>query len=436
MIARTMAPPSVRASIPAAEAPATPALVRWALYLLAFSIPLEAPDRFAFEVTAMTGAAFVVATVLCLSESYGHVPWALGWYALFLLLLTSAFVSQGAIYPGGLYVKETEIQLLRLVFWVLLFWACSNLLRREELYRSALYSLVLGCIVRAALPLLDLSRSTSAKGVERVAALGQNPNQSAQVLALGLLALIGLMHVQPTGGRRGRALSWAGAALIAVGIVQTGSRGGLATAALGALVFIGRGRTLRMRIGNLLVGLIVLGGLGYLAVRSETMRARVEKTVETGHMSQREVIWPAALGMFQEKPVLGWGPVVNTRELAARLSDTVHDRRDTQNLLLEVLTSSGLLGGFPFIFGLWLCLRAAWCARAGPRGIVPFALIAAMLAGNMSQNRLSWPVLWLVLALGPASTGAHPAPLGVASAGRALLARLSAMRRPRAQAST
>jgi O-antigen ligase len=191
-----------------------------------------------------------------------------------------------------------------------------------------------------------------------------------------------------------------------------------------------------MRVRNLAVGIILLGGLGYLAARSETMRARVEKTVQTGHMSQREVIWPTALGMFRDKPVLGWGPVVNTRELAARLSDTVHDRRDTQNLLLEVLTSSGLLGGLPFILGLWLCLRAAWCARAGPRGAVPFALVAALLAGNMAQNRLTWPVLWLILALGPASAGDRSAPMGVANAARALLARLPAVRRSRAPAST
>jgi hypothetical protein len=34
-------------------------------------------------------------------------------------------------------------------------------------------------------------------------------------------------------------------------------------------------------------------------------------------------------------------------------------------------------------------------------------MVVAMLAGNMSQNRLTWSVLWLVLAIGLASAGPH-----------------------------
>lgn len=382
-----------------AAGPVSP-VVCLALYLLAFSIPLEAPDRLAFEVTAITGAAFVFSTVLGLRECYGRLPWAVGWFGVFLLLTLLAFVTQGAAYPGGLYLKQVEIQTLRLSFWLLLFWACSNLLRHERIYRAALWSLILGCVVRAALPLLGLARSASFKGTERVAALGQNPNQSALVLAMGLLALIGLTYIQPTAARRLRVMAWGGSALIAVGIVQTGSRGGLATAVIGGLVFLGRGRTLRLRLRNLSVGLLMLGGLSYLAVRLDTMSQRIGKTVATGSLSQREVIWPIAVHMVRDKPLLGWGPVVNKYELAARLKDPDFESRDTHNVLLEVLTQSGLLGAIPFLLGIWLCLRAAWSARAGPRGAVPLAMLVAMLAGNMAQNRLTWSVLWLVLAIG------------------------------------
>jgi O-antigen ligase len=382
-------------------------VVCWALYLLAFSIPLEAPDRLPFEVTAMTGALFVFSTIFAPQACYGRLPWAVGWFGVFLLVTLLAFVTEGAAYPGGLYLRQVEIQTARLGFWLLLFWTCSNLLRNERIYRAALWSLIAGCLVRAALPVLGLARSATFKGTERVAALGQNPNQSALVLAMGLLALIGLTYIQPTATRRLRVLAWGGSALIAVGIVQTGSRGGLATAVIGALIFLGRGRTLRMRIRNLTVGLILLGGLSYLAIHLDTMSARLEKAVATGNLSDREVIWPLAVGMVRDKPLLGWGPVVNKHELAARLKDPDFESRDTHNVLLEVLTATGLLGAIPFLLGLWLCLGAAWSARTGPRGAVPLAMVVAMLAGNMSQNRLTWSVLWLVLAIGLASAGPH-----------------------------
>jgi O-antigen ligase len=402
----------------------------WALCVFAFSIPLEAPDRFAFEVSTMTGAIFVVASLLSPRLSYGRVPWPAAWYAVYLFVLLVAFQTQGAEYPGGLYLGEVLVQAARLATWILLFWACTNLLRDPRAYRATLWALILGCIVRSALPLLDLARSTSSKGVERVAALGQNPNQSAQVLALGLLALIGLTYMQPRGSRRLRALSWGGVVLIAVGIVQTGSRGGLATAAIGALIFLSTGRTLRFRLKNLFVGSLLLGGLGFLAFRSGTMRSRVEKTVETGRLSEREVIWPVALRMIRDRPVLGWGPAVNKQELAARLNDAEHQSRDTHNLLLEVLTSSGVLGALPFLLGTWLCLRAAWNARTGPRGIVPLALMLATLAGNMSQNRLSWPVIWLILSLGLASEGIADGLAGAEHARRASRPNASSAPRP------
>jgi O-antigen ligase len=162
-----------------------------------------------------------------------------------------------------------------------------------------------------------------------------------------------------------------------------------------------------MRIRNLTVGLILLGGLSYLAIHLDTMSARLEKAVATGNLSEREIIWPLAVRMVRDKPLLGWGPVVNKHELAARLKDPDFESRDTHNVLLEVLTSTGLLGAIPFLLGIWLCLVAAWSARTGPRGAVPLAMVVAMLAGNMSQNRLTWSVLWLVLAIGLASAGPH-----------------------------
>lgn len=388
--------------------------VRWALYLLAFSIPLEAPDRFPLEVTVMTGTLFVLTSALEPRRSYGIAPVALACYILFLVAELVAFVIQGEAYPGGLWVNEVAKTVLRLGTWILLFWACANLLQHESLYRAVLWALVLGCLVRVVLPLLGLARTVSVKGAERVAALGQNPNQSALVLGLGLLALVGLTYLRPRGTRARTSLVVVGIALVAVGIVQTGSRGGLASTAIGVLILSFTGSTLRVRIRNLALVLLVLGGMGLVVARSDTMLARLEKA-GAGQASGREVIFPILVDMFREKPLLGWGPVTNKYELASRLGDPEFGRRDTHNVVLEILTATGLLGAIPFLLGTGLCLQAAWRARAGPRGAVPLAMVVAMLAGSMTQNRLTWPFLWLVLAVGLASGAPPPAPKGVAT---------------------
>ncbi|MGH7515386.1 MAG: O-antigen ligase family protein [Gemmatimonadales bacterium] len=386
-------------------------IVTWALCLLSISIPLEAPDQFVVEVTAMTGALVVLATAFDLRGCYARLPWPAACYALYLAALAVSFILQGGTYPAGTDLGQVGIHFLRLLTWLLLFWACTNLLRDERNYRAGLWSLVFGCLIRAVLPLVGFARSTSSKGAERVAALGQDPNQSAQVLAMGLLALIGLVFLQPKGPGRFRIFALGGCALLAVGIVQTGSRGGFATACIGGMIYLATGKSLRLKVRNAAIGLVMLLGLGVIALQSDTMRARVEKTFQPGdaatpgslNLAGREIIWPIALGMFRQKPLLGWGPVTNKQEVGLRLRDPEEGPRDTHDLLLEILTASGLAGALPFIAGTWLCVLAAWRARKGHRGAVPLAMLLAILAGNITQNRLTWAVLWLMLAYAAAS---------------------------------
>ncbi|MGH7526051.1 MAG: O-antigen ligase family protein [Gemmatimonadales bacterium] len=393
--------------------------VRWALYLLAFSIPLEYPDRFAYEVTTMTGVLVLLCAMLQPRVCFGRLPWALACYGCFLYAQLVSLVTEGTIYPGGLYLKEVSKLFQLISLWVLVFWVCSNLFRQERIRRGTLWSLILGCVIRAALPILGWGRTAHLEGSggERVAILGQNPNQSAQVLALGLLALIGLVYVQPRGTFRPRILAWAGVGLVTLSLVETGSRGGLVTLALGLLVFLTSGQTLRMRIRNASVAVVALGVLYSVAVRSELVVTRIAKAQE-GDLAKREDIFPTLVGMIREKPLLGWGPITNKYELAVRLGDPEFGRRDTHNIVLEVVTASGLLGLIPFLVGIWLCLKAAWAARAGPQGVVPLALLLAVLIGNMTQNRLATPLLWMVLAYALAGSAAAPVPAVAAPGAR------------------
>ena len=387
--------------------------IRWALCLLAFSTPLEYPGRFAYEVTTMTGALFVLATLLQLRTCYRRLPWAVACFALYFNALLIALVTTGATYPGGQYLSEVAAMLEVILLRLLCCWACTNLLPAERLCRAVLWSLIVGCVVRAALPLTDLARTARAQGIggDRVTALGQNPNQSATVLALGALALIGLTYVQSRASVRARFLAWGAVGVIAAAMVQTGSRGGLLSLTIGLMVLLSTGKTLRLRVRNTTAALLALSIMGVFVARSSLMRARIELAQE-GRLSQREKIFPLLVGMFKDKPWLGWGPVTNKYELASRLRDPDFGRRDPHNVLLEVATSSGLLGGLPFLVGLGLCVRAAWRARSGRRGILPLAMVLAVVTASMSGNRLAAPLLWLVLAYALTSTSDERAPPG------------------------
>jgi O-antigen ligase len=400
------APPPAPADVPVRP------LVRWAFYLLVCSLPFEFPDRpFPIEIPTATSLIFLLATPFALRACFGRRPVAFTCFAVWLYMFCVAAAWTGrnpaatelitSDYPGQVF--KLFLQLLEAV---LVFWAAYNLLRSPTLARGALLSLAVACTVRALLPVLGVARTARVQwgGAIRVSALDQNANNSAMILAAGLLALIGLEYGMERRAFRLRWLTWPVIALLAASVVDTGSRGGLIALAVGLVVFAlgGHGRRAR-RIQHALAVASAMGLLIFATYTSDVMRNRFEQTLESGAAAGRERIYPALLEMFRERPILGWGPVNNKYELGLRLDERIRRRRDAHNLILEVLTSTGLVGTVPFVAGLGLCLAAAWRARHRAHGMLPAALAAVLLVNNMSGNWVDSKLLWLVLAYGLAS---------------------------------
>jgi len=187
-------------------------------------------------------------------------------------------------------------------------------------------------------------------------------------------------------------------------IVFTGSRGGLVAVTIGlfALFLSGKGRApwLRTQLSKmrLKVGLIIVIAVSLLIGISyyyEPAKKRWEKTFTEGSMAGRERIFPAAVEMFFEKPLLGWGPTHHIYELGSR---TGRPFRDTHNLYLWVLTETGLVGAIPFFMAVWYCLRGAWKARGGVHGALPLALLLALFTINLSLTWHNMKLFWIVLA--------------------------------------
>ena len=107
--------------------------------------------------------------------------------------------------------------------------------------------------------------------------------------------------------------------------------------------------------------------------------------------------------MISEKPLFGWRPVEFWYELGKTGLWVIRRIRDAHNLYLHLLLEVGFVGAIPFVIGLWLCVRAAWRGRNGTFGLLPLALVLAVLAGNMSATDIARKHLWFVLAIAVAS---------------------------------
>ena len=381
-------------------------VVRWALYAFICSIPFEMPQRsIPIEIPTLFGCVFLLATLLDRRAAYARFPAALGAFVAFLWMFAAAALVNLASHQGQ--VLNFFLELVQLL---LLFWTIANLLTDEPVRVGALRALALACGLRAGLQLLGVATSerTLWTGGERITTFGQNVNLAALILGAGLLAALALPSRRDPHRRWLLAVRWPLVMIIGVAIVQTSSRGGLLALAVGLGAFLLRGATPWARLRNALTALAVLGMLGFVASRSEALRNRIFMTAETGSLAGRERIYPALLVMLRERPLLGWGPIENQYELEHRLQDPGYIKRDAHNIVLELLTSTGIAGTVPFLVGVGLCLRTALRARRTTRGVLPFAMLLMILTGVMSGTWIASKILWLVLAQGDAA-GRGPA---------------------------
>ncbi len=366
------------------------------LFLLVASIPFEYPERtIPLEIPTLTATMFLLVTLLYPTRSYSRIPAAGLWFGIYLLASLLSILVGPEEHAG-----EALSDFVIILQGVLVFLAAANLMQDENVARRTLFTLATACAVRAALPFLGLARTSDAVGTggDRISALGQNANSAAMILAAGLLVIIGLTLM-----RRGRSVrSFMVPVLISIllgmAILETGSRGGFAALLGGVLVFALAASSWQQRLRNGVLALVAVSLLAISALNLPVMKNRLLDAATTGNLAGREQLYPALWTMFLERPVMGWGPVNNTHELAARVGERTRPKRSTHNLLLELLTAGGLITTLPFMLGAWLCVRSAWRARSGGHGVLPLALLCSLFLSNMSGDWGGSKLLWVVLA--------------------------------------
>lgn len=296
-------------------------------------------------------------------------------------------------------------QFLTKVQVITFFWLGSVLMREIQLARSALLTFgvaTAGLAIGALLGIPGIARTGEAGGRvrgTRISALDFNPNELAALVAIAAIMLIGLLLDNT---RRTRVMTWLLRGLIVplmALLVGTSSRGGLMAFVLGMSPFLVPMAPSRRRIAAFALGFLALIAVGLMVARNPVSVARWSDAAGGGGAG-RETIYPTAVAMFLERPILGWGPVEFLYELGSRLGLEI---RDPHNLLLWLLLEVGIVGAVFFLAGFGLCARGAWRSRRGPEGVLPLALIVAVTVINLSGTFLISKPMWLILSIALAS---------------------------------
>jgi O-antigen ligase len=184
----------------------------------------------------------------------------------------------------------------------------------------------------------------------RRAVLGQNPDNIANNVSLGLAALMGIAIGRNKTSPWAKYVSAPLALIMLCAIFDTGSRGALLAFGICFVTFAARGKNLGAKAQSMFIVLAVSAGLVVAILQTPSMASRFN-----------------------------------------------------HNMFLDVLTSTGLFGAIPLFTYIVICMLAAWRARHGPQGVLPLAVVIMILLMDMSGNWIASKLDWLLMAYALAS---------------------------------
>ena len=370
-------------------------LTRYAFYGLVFSFPWEGVNiglGESLSVAKLAGYFFFGVALLQPKITFRFPP------KTFWLFLTYFFIYCAvAIYGDASYDQEIRRIVFSLIQMLVLFWLSYNVMHDERSVKGFLWALIASLV---SLPIIGLFMGgviTSA-GSGRLSAFGANPGTTGATLALGLIALLGLVFGRERPEKIMRLLAWLPFLIMCGFLISTGSRGGLLAFVIGMAFFLLKRGNIQTKIALGIIAILGLGTLTLLTVQffPESL-ARIERTVTAGDTAGRGEIYLQGAKMVNQKPLFGWGPVRYKSELAFRLGGS-RTSKDAHNLPLKILLEVGIVGAIPFFLGLGYCFLAAWKARYGLEGSLAISMLVTLLLVNMSQSWDNRKIFWIVLA--------------------------------------
>jgi O-antigen ligase len=311
------------------------------------------------------------------------------------LIVLIAIVSLSAVWK--VYLQEVPIrdnfqELASLKDWatpILLFLVVFSILGSERDCLKIIYGLEALVIVSTATMLL-VSFGVLRFGVLKVVLQGRSagfaePNQYATFLVL-FIPLLAMQLIKGEGVKR-KAFAFSICILALVGIIATGSRGGILSLFFSILVYLAlmyRHRVLAFPVLVFVIcGMVILGGVSIIVAPSKVGTAAVQKLDPTqakdlmNYTSGRTTLWRQGLQLFFERPLLGHG-----HDTFVPLSKSRFPMwGNSHNEYLLYLVNYGIIGFLIFLIIFYKIYRYTSQQLAGTSDPAKQQLLISYLAG-------------------------------------------------------
>jgi O-antigen ligase len=262
--------------------------------------------------------------------------------------------------------------------------------------RTVLRAWVAGSWVLALLTLANFaSLEAIAASQIRFAASGQDPNDVARFLDLGLPLAALLFRCE-----KGWAVRWMALAFLPVGmtaVLLTASRGGFIAALValaGSALVLGHGRAKAFATGTLALPALVMT-LWLVIPRGTLQRlATIPAELQRGDLNQRLAIWSAGWSAFIRAPIRGTGAGTFVSAAHTAPIDTAH------STLLAIAVTGGLCAVFLAVAIVVAAARSVVALRGVLRITLATTLAVwavASLVATTEESRTTWLLLGVIV---------------------------------------
>ena len=290
-----------------------------------------------------------------------------------------------------------RVLLTYLQSWIFL-WIAARAFRSDATAMLTASSFITGIVLAAGLSLAGVGQtSMQDAGFDRTSFGVRDPNENALLFGMGL---VGCLIAGIRASKARKLFLLAPVPLLAVALAQSGSRTGLLVTVTGlaAMLFVGV-LTARTRWFTLMIGLVGIACLSAVALNSDGLLYRVEKTIFERDTSLRQDLFAATWEAFSERPILGWGEGLVYQEVAQRYGYSQRDWGEvSHNELLGTLATTGVVGSLPVLLAAGFAFFRAWQCRQTNRGLLAFVFLTMVMVASLTLTVHYLKATWLTLA--------------------------------------
>lgn len=369
-------------------------LQKYLLYLYFFSIHFELWDPFNigidFLITKVTVMLYLTATLLNYKSFYSIKEIKKYIYPIFgfFFLLTIMNIKNRTLGYGTFFDIPLFLNLL------ILLTAINHEKREPQILLKSLFVFSSGTILLTIMYFLNIGTSYALEG--RISILGANANELGIRLSISMLILFSIIYENKFKFGKSRYLFYVFVPLMFMFLVKTGSRVAFISLFLGiiTLILLYKSHINIKKIFSVLSLIIILFAIWEFYLKNSFLAERLSSSINKGDLSQRDVLWIAAISFIPQNFIFGQGETGYAHSITMLFGSYA----SPHNVIIEILCYTGIVGLIFFTIFLKRTLSCGIRSYKEDKEVLPIILFIPILGMIFSGQIFGDKIAWIILA--------------------------------------